>query len=555
MMNLIRATGGLILLAALVVTIQLGGTSGDSPVAAYRGIPDGGMTTLAQTEARGNRHDRALLLLDYAIERGLPDQDVARALRTDYYAQLTTRTSTVGLIHGIGWTADATGDNAYASLAGGTVADASVRGAIASLDTQGALENPTDELVNALNGCKGMAAVFPPASQAITLAKAARASGAINNVLALQLQSVLNAIRPAPQSAAAVEQFRETVMPLFELARQCRTWTEFHILLLQADSAAQVKVLTRMASTGPSAARQAARVLTIASRSGGPSPSKCLDHILRHGQQGLEALHAAAAKGIAGLDFAVAHPAVTASAYQAARDDSPTLLEPAQQQYRELHQRHGAVITLVKYWLIALLSALMILTFVPGVYLEKLVVVPGKIRGATEPGAAHHLMVAIGVGIGISALTYVFAMAISPASDQPSATGTGEGTTLAATVAGNGDNALLSGAVVALSLLAHTVIWFWVRSKLRQVEEDDAADAAHRLQRLENLDTFLDLPLFTGLALTVIAFILITFNAGMSRHFAYTSTVVGILSAVSLRVLFLYPLKERLIRSSWSART
>jgi len=66
------------------------------------------------------------------------------------------------------------------------------------------------------------------------------------------------------------------------------------------------------------------------------------------------------------------------------------------------------------------------------------------------------------------------------------------------------------------------------------------------LKRLENLDVFLDLPLFTGLALTVCAFILITLNAGMSRHFAYTATVVGILSAVSLRIRYQYPLRERL---------
>ena len=80
-----------------------------------------------------------------------------------------------------------------------------------------------------------------------------------------------------------------------------------------------------------------------------------------------------------------------------------------------------------------------------------------------------------------------------------------------------------------------------------EVEDDVTADAPLRLKRLENLDVFLDLPLFTGLALTVVAFILITLDAGMSRHFAYTSTVVGILSSVSLRIRYLYPLKERLI--------
>ena len=110
-----------------------------------------------------------------------------------------------------------------------------------------------------------------------------------------------------------------------------------------------------------------------------------------------------------------------------------------------------------------------------------------------------------------------------------------------------GDSALLSGTVVLVSLAIHAVVWFFVRSKIRSVEDDEAAEPSMRLRRLDNLDVFLDLPLFTGLALTVVAFILITLDAGMSRHFAYTSTVVGILSSVSLRIRYLFPLKERLI--------
>jgi hypothetical protein len=127
------------------------------------------------------------------------------------------------------------------------------------------------------------------------------------------------------------------------------------------------------------------------------------------------------------------------------------------------------------------------------------------------------------------------------------ATGAELGAATAATA--RSDNGMLTGTVVLLSLAVHVVIWFLVRSKIREVEDDEAAATALRLKRLENLDIFLDLPLFCGLALTVVAFILITLDAGMSRHFAYASTVVGILSAVSLRILYLYPLKERLIRA------
>jgi hypothetical protein len=149
----------------------------------------------------------------------------------------------------------------------------------------------------------------------------------------------------------------------------------------------------------------------------------------------------------------------------------------------------------------------------------------------------------------LAGLAYLLSLAvhreIQPPGVSPVAGETGTG---APASVERGDSALLSGTVVLVSLAIHAVVWFFVRGKIRVVEDDEGETPTLRLKRLENLDVFLDLPLFTGLALTVIAFILITLDAGMSRHFAYTSTVVGILSAVSLRIRYLYPLKERLIQ-------
>jgi FtsH-binding integral membrane protein len=147
----------------------------------------------------------------------------------------------------------------------------------------------------------------------------------------------------------------------------------------------------------------------------------------------------------------------------------------------------------------------------------------------------------------LSVLVYLLSLATRPAVE-PSAVAAVVGEAGAPGTMGTADNAFLSGTVVLFSLVVHVVVWFFVRGKIRRVEDDESAPAELRLKRLENLDIFFDLPLFMGLALTVIALILIALNAGMSRLFAYTSTVVGILSAVSLRIRYLYPLKERLIQ-------
>src|SRR2546429_433846 len=70
------------------------------------------------------------------------------------------------------------------------------------------------------------------------------------------------------KSATAVEQFRENFMPLIELAKRCRTWSEFQSILSQADSPEQIKLLTKMVAGSPAAAKRLGQVLALASRDG-----------------------------------------------------------------------------------------------------------------------------------------------------------------------------------------------------------------------------------------------------------------------------------------------
>ncbi len=73
-----------------------------------------------------------------------------------------------------------------------------------------------------------------------------------------------------------------------------------------------------------------------------------------------------------------------------------------------------------------------------------------------------------------------------------------------------------------------------------------------RLKKLENADLFLDLPLYFGLLGTVASFIVMSFNPNISRLIAYSSTLVGIIFSVILRLLFQYPLKQKLITAAES---
>jgi hypothetical protein len=544
-MKALKFCFGVILFGTLIAVVQLADPPQDTPAAKFQRLPDVSLVDTAQAESAAGRSGVALLLLDYVIENDLPEKASATKLRGEVFTQLAAENTPVSRLKATGWAAKLVGGNSFESLAGGTVADAVLYGEIAQVARDGGFEGYQDAFIGTLNNILGMANVFPPAAGTITLVKAARRTGAINETLIPQLSSLLDLMQADPKSALAVEKFKDNFMPMFELARHCRTWSEFETILRQADSPDQMKVLTKMASGTPAASKRLAQILAVASRDGRPVASACIDLIMRQGTRGLDTLYAAIGKGAAGLQFVAEHPELTPRSLGPVTKAHPSRLDSMQEKYQSLRYQYGSSVPLIKYLLIAILCGLLVLMVVPGQYLEKLIARPGSTLAAPSP--IHFLLSALAVGVVVAILAYLLSLVVRP-TVEPSVVAAVASDMSAPAVGERTDSAFLSGTVVLISLAIHVIVWFFVRGKIRMVEDDERATPLLRLKRLENLDVFLDLPLFTGLALTVFAFILITLDAGMSRHFAYTSTVVGILSAVSLRIWYQYPLKERLIQ-------
>ena len=91
---------------------------------------------------------------------------------------------------------------------------------------------------------------------------------------------------------------------------------------------------------------------------------------------------------------------------------------------------------------------------------------------------------------------------------------------------------------------------FMMAAKVFSALKRSTEAVAIRLKKLENADLFLDLPLYFGLLGTVSSFIVMSFNPNISRLIAYSSTLVGIIFSVILRLVFQYPLKQALITAA-----
>ena len=69
-----------------------------------------------------------------------------------------------------------------------------------------------------------------------------------------------------------------------------------------------------------------------------------------------------------------------------------------------------------------------------------------------------------------------------------------------------------------------------------------------KLRSLDNAEVFFDIPLYFGLFGTVSAFLVMTFSPQSSRLIAYSSTLIGIIFSLVLRLTLQYPLRKKLVR-------
>ena len=83
----------------------------------------------------------------------------------------------------------------------------------------------------------------------------------------------------------------------------------------------------------------------------------------------------------------------------------------------------------------------------------------------------------------------------------------------------------------------------WVVSGVRSAE----GSTDLKLKQLENAEIFFDIPLYVGLFGTVSAFLVMTFSPQSSRLIAYSSTLIGIIFSLVLRLTLQYPLRKHLI--------
>ncbi len=565
-MKLIRVLCLVLLGLGLLVLLRLPDAAPDRPEQHYARLPEPDFTTLASQAWLAGQKGVALLLLDYPAEQQLAGAAACAKLRAGYLATLRDDTIPGAALTTFGLTRPHNEANSYQGLAGQSVADFFAYGGVRDWQA-GSQPTRFQTLVRETRGT--VTTVFAPAGPALMLAAAAHAQLALGPALVDQLSQALQFVQADPTNALAAYAVQEAVMPIQQLGRTCKSWAVFQILLRNAASVDQVKLLTRIAVATPDSANQLAQILAVTELVAPELSSRCIGFVMQHGVAGLHNLHAALAKGVPGLQLVLHNPALPAATLNTLTPAAPRhVLGGAWWQAQQAHLGRQAL--LVKYALVALLCAALGAVLVPWPLFRDTFAPATPLAGLGNRPLFRAYWLAIVLG-AVALCLLLMLPAVTPtlpagAPGAPLELPAGNAGAVPAPGAPVTPPEQSQAVSLVLLLLAILIVQggcYWIaRRKLREVElgtvptgvarksgaPDDAAVAALKLRRLENLDIFFDLPLYCGLALTIFAFLLITtFGAGVSRFLAYGSTFVGIIFAVVLRVAYLYPLREKLI--------
>jgi hypothetical protein len=368
-----------------------------------------------------------------------------------------------------------------------------------------------------------------------------------------QLGRVAKAVNTTSDTSKKIEHLKDGLLPFYDLSKHTKSWAEYSTLIKHTDSLDQLKAITKIAAHQPGNARKLSQILSVAAKSGADGGKRALNVVMTHGQKGMDSLYAAIRKGPKGLKFIADHPTLAARGLKTIGKATIWGLH----EWDDFARASATLATFIKACLLAAITALLSWLIIPHRLLQRIMprkAAPSSMSGApassSSPPSVATRLIASPVGFAIGAGCLVFLLAflqsgLPGGSASASVTFTEDG---GHAPSGNpASSPVLSSLMVVLTLGVQLAIWIFVRNKLADI--DQPGDSARlQLKRLENLDTFLDLPLYAGLALTVCSFLLITYNPGVSRLLAYTSTIIGIIAAVTLRVYIVHPLKERLVK-------
>ena len=290
--------------------------------------------------------------------------------------------------------------------------------------------------------------------------------------------------------------------------------------------------------------KQVMRISTAMGNQGMKTIEKTMVHLQKFGQKGMDQLYAALRKGPAGVRFVAAHPTLAARTLKNVKKAMPPVLGVLHDQWNQFMVKNRTMAIMVKYGVAALFFMIAGINFVSLF----------RFDGSKRKSGGFSWKTAIWVIVIPSILVFSVLIYNQYSGSMPRFPETLQGVQ---TVGGRvevegydrGIGLLLIG-VLLFNAVVYSIICRVTKRKLRDIHQSPIS-AQEKLSFVENIEIYFDLPMYIGLFLTILAFLLITLlNAESARLLAYVSTLCGIGVSASMRVYILQKEKEKLLHTA-----
>ncbi len=118
------------------------------------------------------------------------------------------------------------------------------------------------------------------------------------------------------------------------------------------------------------------------------------------------------------------------------------------------------------------------------------------------------------------------------------------------TLAGRAESAGRLSFYIYLTILLIQLAAFFIGLTVLGTIKRIATTPLRKLDMLANAEIFMDLPLYIGLFGTVSSFVVLTYSPLSGQLIAYSSTLIGIVFSVIMRVAILYPFRLKLLQAA-----
>lgn len=324
--------------------------------AQFRALPDSDYRQMAEEYWAAGQKEAALACLEYIISNNLPDSPASKKLYDKYLAEIRSRTSASGRLAAFGKGFFVSKIDGVDALAGAVTADFLVYGDIRDIVNEGFVKDEGDNFVLTMAGLGLATTIFPPADSSVSLVKVLAKTNSISKplqkIFLKTANQAIDAAKNSSKTAEAAAEIKSTLMPVYELSKETKTWSQFSSIMKYADSVDDIKATTKFLKKSPDNARKLEQILILTR----DRASSSFYVVMRTGQLGMDKIYSVLRKGPKGLAFISRHPVF-----------SSRMLKNAPKAYSLaiiIFTQEIAKNIFIKYFSYAILSALLVLLLV-----------------------------------------------------------------------------------------------------------------------------------------------------------------------------------------------